>query len=775
MFRFPEGPQPTSVEVPQLGERARLILEVPHWTAAVAIVDNDLRPVEGVSKLEPLVGGGEAASATVEVPAGAYNVEAKLGGHIQTMWVVAQAGYETRVPAAAWDGLELATSMPLASAIDGTPPDDPMVGEVRRLSRVTRPALLTDPGTSNDARLFLFGRLAGPSKRQGPPAWDIRLVDEKGDEAARLADHEPATDDSFWSCAFDLPKGYYVLRAREESESESFYRCQPLYLCGGWESHVFLECDRCPRLATMSFNMGRMGMGFRPDDDATVAAASLLAALADDDAGRSVSGASRMEELLRGELHNPWLGVLAAYAMSSSRPNAESDDLLAGLKRFLMREMGDHPDVRALTLSEPNAFVPLDYPPMIRAGLHRIKAYNAAASPGRDPVVTDSALAKVGDRLIADSAWTAWIEREPADGKRPAGDPESVPVKAPIDLLAEQLPSSAAVYPLGSASGAAASARPKSFAAQVAIIEAAESVLNCEGETPETVEVTLAGPLETMLNFDRETVAQIAGTGLEMVEEQFHRVADRLDQLEIPDPANAQAVQSVLAAIFDAKRCASIASIESGLDHDASAAWWFSTPVEDHVHRLRQEAHRMRLLRNDKSSLTPRESDEAGALAERLDGLAETLEGCAQLVIIADEEGHLLYGNKLLHERLQSRDDPEDVLERLHRALGGQSVQRLRVEAKELSPTSPEGKRGAMIDINRTVVHDEQGEVEGYIYLLRAADRKSLSPQESTRLDTLLPVITLHAATAQHGDADAANSLAALRDAADELDRMLSY
>jgi hypothetical protein len=774
MFRFPEGPQPTSVEVAQLGDKARLVLEVPHWTAAVAIVDNDLRPVESVSKLEPIAGEGDAARATVEVPAGAYSVEAKLGGHTQTMWVVARAGHETRVPSAAWNGLALATSMPLASKIDGTPADDPLIGEVHRLSLETTPALLTDPATSKDARLFLFGRLACPPEHRGLDMWDIQLIDETGAEAVRLADHERASDDSFWSCTFDLPKGYYVLRAREESESGHFYRCQPVYLCAGWESHVFLECDRFPRLATMAFNMGRMGTGFRPDDDATVAAASVLAALAHDDAGRSVRGAARMEELLRGEMHNPWLGVLAAYAMSSSPPDEQSDDLVDEVKRFLMREMGDHPDVRALTLGHPDSFVPLDYPPMIRAGLHLIKAYNAEAPSDRQAVVTDSALAKVGHRLIADSAWTAWIERETGKAAPPLGDPEALPAKAPIDLLAEQMPSSAAVYPLGSAGGAAMTARPKSFAAQVAIIEAAESVLNCEGETPETVKVTLGGPLETMLKFDREAVTQLAGPGLEMVEAQFHRVADRLDTLEIPDPASAQAVQSVLAAIFDAKRCASIAGIDEGSEHGTSSRWRFSTPMEDHVHRLRQEAHRLRSLRDSNRALTGQEAGEAGALADRLDGLAETLEGCAQLVIIADEGDRLLYGNKLLHERLQHRDDPEDVLERLQRALAGQSAQHWQVEARRLSPTSPEGKRGALVDINRTVVHDEHGAVEGFIYLLRAANRKSLSPQDTSRLDTLLPVITLHAATAQHGDGDAAKSLAALRDAADELERILS-
>lgn len=770
MFRYPEGPQPTSVAAPKLGERARLILEVPHWTTVVTIVDNDLRPVEGLSKLERLASGEDAASATVELPAGAYSVEARLGGHTQTMWVVAQKGHETRVPAAAWDGLTLATSMPIASAIDGTPPSDPLVGEVERLSLESAPAPALNPVGPANARLFLFGRLADAPDKTTSAAWDIQLIDANGAMAVNLLDHGPVQGDFFWSFTYDLPKGYYVLRARETSERSSYYRCQPLYLCGGWESHVFLECYTSPLLATMSFNMSRIGVGFRPNDDATIAAASMLAALANDDAIRTLIGASPMEVLLRGEMDNPWLGVLAAYVLSSVEAPSDSNGLLAEVKQFLLREMADHPDVRALTLAE-SGHLPLDYPPMLRAGLHLIRA-NAANSSST--IVTDSVLSKVGQRLVADSAWTAWMEQDERTAVQPTGDaPESETASGQV--LVEGLPSSAAVYPLSSQGDEPGPGRPKSLAEHVAIIEAAETVLNApDGEAPAALTLPMGDSVETLLQVDRDTVKRFAGAGLEMVDEGFSRLSDRLEHLETPDNASTRAIQGVLAAAFEAKRCASIAEIAQDPGQASDRAWWFSTPIEDHVDRLRQEAQRMRALASEKSSLTPKEAKESEKLAGRLDGLAERLTSCAQIVIIADEDGRLLYGNKLLHERLQHREDPDDVLKRLHKSLGRQSVHHVQVSAAELSPTSPEGRRGAMIDIHRTVVHGAHDEVEAYIYLLRAADAKNLGPDEASRLDTLLPTITLHAATAQHGVSGASASLAALSDLTDELERILA-
>ena len=183
----------------------------------------------------------------------------------------------------------------------------------------------------------------------------------------------------------------------------------------------------------------------------------------------------------------------------------------------------------------------------------------------------------------------------------------------------------------------------------------------------------------------------------------------------------------------------------------------------------------MRALGRRRKPVTSEGRKRASRLARRLDELAERLAAKAHLVIIADEEGRLLYGNRLVHDRLQRRDDPDDVLARLHRILGDRSAPPLsQVPAAELSPTSPEGKRGAMVEIRRTVVHGEQNEVQAYIYLLRASDAKNLGQGASEKLNTLLPVVTLHAATALHDDGNRSASLARLDDLTDELERILA-
>jgi hypothetical protein len=786
MFSFPEGPQPVSTAAPDLGDRARLIVEVPHWSAVVSVTDNDLRPVEGLSRLEPLTEGGEGASASVVLAGGVYSVEASLGGNSQSHWVVAAEGHETRVPMGMWDSLVLATSMPLASPIDGTPPDDPLVGTACELSQECSVGPAHEAGPATETRLFLFGRLA-QGHAQAPAAWDLELLDEAGTTVARLADQAPRVEPAFWSSTLDLPRGYYVLRAREISHTQAdpqgpgspaeqgFYRCQPLYLCAGWESHVFLDCDESPRLATMSFNMARIGAGFRPDDEATIAAASVLAALGSDHARETVVGTAKMEQLLRGEMHNPWLGVLAGYALISAERGDEWSGLLEDVTRFLAHEIGDHPDVRALAL-DTEMKLPLDYPPMLRAGLRRVRSF--VDTGGSSAIVADSALARVGHRLAADSAWTAWIERDEAVAPQPAGDaPEAAgdapPAAAvPIPVLSQALSNSAPVYPLTSGEGASPALMRKSFAEQVAIIEEAENVLNTsDGGVKESVTVAAGASVGELLNVDAARVSEFAGTDRKTVEEGFKHLAEPLGQIDQLDEDSTRTMQHVLTTIFDLKRCAAIADAAAN-DGSGDTAPFF-TPIEDHVETLRQEARRLRTLSSRNKRPSRKELAEAEALAAKLEQQAERLASHAHLVIVTDEDGQLLFGNKLLHDRLQQRLDPQDVLERLQRGLGGSSAGHFQVPARELSPTSPEGLAGTTVDVDRTVVRDQNEAVQAYIYLLRNSHAKNLGAKVARALDSMLPVMKLHAATALYGEADPSDSLAALRRLTTELDAML--
>ena len=787
MFNFLDGPQASSIEAPELGTGARLVVEVPHWTTVLAIVDNALQPAEGLSKLEPLTDGREGAFATIDLAAGAYNVEAKLGGNTQSVWVVASEGHETRLPMDMWDGLELSTSMPLASAIDGTPADDPLVVTAHELSQDAVAGPAPAGATATETRLFLFGRLAGASAAT-QTSWDVQLLDESGAAIARLIDQPPRVEDAFWSCTFDLPRGYYVLRAREISQlradaqssgtssEKSFFRCQPLYLCAGWENHIFLECDQSPRLATMSFNMARMGSGFRPDEDATIASACVLAALGNDDAYETIVGATKMEELLRGEIDNPWLGVLAAYALSSREDPGESASLLAEVKDFLLRELSDSPDVRALTL-DAERLVQLDYPPMLRKGLHLARAFSAFSADSAfrsdsavSAIVADSALAKVGQRFAADSAWTAWIEPDETSGPQPAGD--SAPNEAaPMQVLTQAFSSSAPIYPLTGAEGTSGTRTTKSFAEQVAIIQEAENVLSgFEGNVVDTVTLPSGGSVEDLLKTNAARISEVVGGDQHTVEEGLRALSGSLEQIENLDRDSSRAMQSVLAAIFNVKRCAAAAGAD-GAEAEPCAS--FFTPIEDHVDTLRQEARRLRGLSARKDPPTPEELAQADSFAAKLDELAERLTNQAHLAIVADEDGRLLYGNRLLRDRLQDRLDPQDVLERLHRGLSGSSANYFELPARELSPSSPEGQKGTMVAIHRTVVRGENNEVKANIYLLRNSHARNLGLEAAESLERLLPVLTLHAATAQHGEAGVSPSLQALKDVIAELDKVI--
>lgn len=772
MFRFPDGPQPISTPAPDLGDMARLVVELPHWSAGISVVDRNLRPVDGLSKVEQKGRGQEGASAIIQLAAGTYGIEARLGGNSQTHWVIALEGQETRVPVEMWDSLNLTTSMPIASPIDGTPADDPLVGTAHDRSRESRSAAASAPVTTGQAKLFLFGHLSRGSA-QARSAWDIELNDETGASVARLLDEPPRVEESHWSCTLNLPAGYYVLRARELcgaspgvadtkcSGATALHRYQPLYLCAGWEGHVFLECDESPRLATMAFNMSRLGTGYRPDDEATIAAASVLSALGNGHARDTVAGASRMEELLRGEMHNPWLGVLAAYALTSGEKSVDAPDLLAEVVAFLKHEIGEHPDVRALAY-ETDQPGRLDYPPMLRAGLRNVRSAAAA----------NSAFSRLGQRLVADSAWTAWIEREESasPARQPNGDPG---IPAPIQVLSEALSSSAPIYPVNVAGGPSPAMTAKGFAQQVAIIAAAEQVIsNVRENAASSVTVPSADAVDTLLNVGASQVSDLVGTDLETVEKGYRNLSKPLGKIETLDEDSARSLKQVLTTIFEVKRCDEIScTIEDGSAH--APADLFATRAEDHVATLRQEARRLRSLNDRSEAPTRRQRAKAAALAARLDDQAERLLTRAHLVIVTDEEGRLLFVNKLLHDRLQQRIDPQDVIDRMQRGLGSKPGEKFQLRARDLSPTSPEGLRDAMVDIRRTSVRDESGALQANIYLLRDASVKDLGLEATRALEAILPVMMLHAATAQYGNVDLSQSLEELQRLIEQVDECL--
>src|SRR5687767_8732191 len=109
------------------GELARLRIEVPHWLASVAVLDNDLQPVSFSGRAVTRDAGPFSSHLDLELPEGAYQVQTTIDGKTQSKWVLADADAPTTVPAETWSELRIESAMPLPAAAPAAIADDHLV------------------------------------------------------------------------------------------------------------------------------------------------------------------------------------------------------------------------------------------------------------------------------------------------------------------------------------------------------------------------------------------------------------------------------------------------------------------------------------------------------------------------------------------------------------------------------------------------------------------------------------------------------------------------
>lgn len=197
----------------------------------------------------------------------------------------------------------------------------------------------------------------------------------------------------------DLPHGPYLLVYQPDAKTS---RTQPLWLSPGFETHVFILCRERLHLDDLFLSMAYKGAGFQPDDAEALAVEVVLDGL---QRGQNLASAEQMQQMLREKFNNPWLGVLAAYALLLDR---SPDRALIQIVTDNLRGMlgPDHPDLRALALDpEQPADRALDFPPLLRAGLQRVQRHSITHQTTIPPA---SLTNRIYDGLLADSPWTAW-------------------------------------------------------------------------------------------------------------------------------------------------------------------------------------------------------------------------------------------------------------------------------------------------------------------------------------------------------------------------------
>jgi hypothetical protein len=192
--------------------------------------------------------------------------------------------------------------------------------------------------------------------------------------------------------------------------------------------------------------------------------------------------------------------------------------------------------------------------------------------------------------------------------------------------------------------------------------------------------------------------------------------------------------------------------------------------MESQARRLADEARRVGKMKDAELGL----ATALAPIAEAMERGADSLIKRAHLVILADDRGRLRYGNKLLRDRLEAREEgAEAVISRMMRVFANQDRDHMVVNAAELSPTSPEGRAGADIEIRRTALSDGAHMV-GFIYLLRDLRYPELTRAAARQVDALLPLITLSASMLEFaGPSERAGHVSRLSEAVRSLSDLL--
>lgn len=388
-----------------------LTVEAPHWTAEVNVYNNRYQPVAH----------GVGAIRDAQLSPGIYSVEVMLSGKSERQRIAVHSGEFERIGQNDWKinmgDVDLSSAAPLANtSTTRESHTDPAVEWSRKITWED------SPGESNrNSRLFIFVRTLKPELYKSF-ADGLHLLDADGKLLTDFS-HSIKEDQERGWLAFNagLPAGFYLLKRARRGVMA---RYQPIYLCPDWETQVFIEAENHPFLANLTINMARHGSGFDPNDETALAAQVVLNSLGRSGSGSLVAG-ERVSTLLTGKFENPWLGILGAYALLRSQevvrnPNRNDDEssrqatrLLDHVRNFLTREIGDHPDVRALLLDEGKpAATPFYHPPLLRVGLNRVERNSIRFA---ETIPVDSLTDLVLESLVANSPWTAWrrLDRAP--------------------------------------------------------------------------------------------------------------------------------------------------------------------------------------------------------------------------------------------------------------------------------------------------------------------------------------------------------------------------
>jgi hypothetical protein len=763
-------------------EPGTLVLWVPHWAATVRVFDNQYTPIATPSAQTE--GERGRYEVRVDLPPGVYLIDVELSGSSDSEWVSIRAKKETIVPPERWASLQLLTPTPLevpASTPSSRPPRA-WAGEAEKWSR----QLTWNSSRPGRARLFIF--VQTPDVTAYPNfANSLTLLDQDSAPLAKLAGPHVTFDPAAGWLAFntDLQGGFYIV----SRHGPGAFRYQlPVYVCDGWETQLFLAGGKGPSFRSLTMHMAPHGHGFRREDEIAEASEAVLSALRRESAIGTVVKSTHLKRLLHSEQRNPWLAVLAAYALTLAEE--ENQHPTAGTKAvtgdpalkqdimdFLRATIGSHPDVRALGIDLQRAAPePFPHPPLLRIGMQRVQQ-NATRFASTVPLnsLTERALAL----MITSSPWSVWCE--PTTAQTTAAEERDAPaaasgVAAPVAKSRTPRQSVTRVAGLG-ASAPVFRPTPKEDSAKtrttelrrafynLPVFKAAQQMIS-DAATPVVDRIVIntaeaAGKL--LSEIDPEQVSTLAGIPL-------GRAQDTLNQLKskVGRTAATKGTATERAILQYALRLGSAATwAQSDTAGTPAAPPSAGSSLEECVSALRNAAALLSAMA--KPADDPEVANRGQALAARLSSVAEALLRRADLIVLTDVSGKFLYANgafTLILAQPSGSKALDGVCRRwaewLHTLPLGRST----------GVKSPADPTTRLWTVRRVAVEDEstQGRT-AFVNILEHEPRAPLTDEVFEYLASVTPKITLNASFFQYGSSKrVVSSLEALERIAADLE-----
>jgi hypothetical protein len=717
----------------------------------VRLSDNQYRPVE--VEATPVEDAGKYR-VTLTLKPGVYSVQVTLGASSDSEWVSIRSGKETVLPVERWADLSLASAAPLQPA---NPRRGTTLANYAAQAQDCSKRVTWQPGQSGSSRLFIFIHTPDVEKYPGF-SQGLTLLDAHGTLLVSLSGDAIELDASRGWAAFttDLPSEFYILR---RTGPEDVVYDHSLYLCEGWETQVFMAGGKGPSFRSLTMHMAPYGHGFRHDDETAAASDAVLDAFRQSTGMGALLASSHLRQLLRGEYRNPWLAVLAAYALTvaegeTRRPYADRSSppvdasLKAEIIQFLQGTIPAHPDVKALSLdwNTPSPG-PFEVPTLMRVGLARVQKH-ATRFAATIPVgsLTDRLLT----RQVTASPWCVWRgpAPQPLAIESQAAEQRDVPVSR--ERASNDLRRVLYNFPL---------------------IETAQQLIQSIADvTPEKIVINVQEEADKLLaRVEPREFSAAAGVPLGRTE----RVLDSLKNVKVDtgtlsdDTPGGIATERVIleyalrkSTRSERKAAPTIRSAE--LSAAANPAQGGRQTLEDYVGALKDAADqltRSKPVKSEKWDVSGDAPDEpldpviqarAHAVAVRLRRVARELLRLADIVAITNTNGEFQYGNGAF-TLLMAFADSEQPLRASQQwsqwlstlPLGQTQQHKLDLDSVDRQWT-----------VRRTAVEDQRsGATTAYVNIFNDTKPPERSGAEKLleRIGPAIREVTLHASFVQYG------------------------